>query len=170
MKFALYDYFPQRFLSRASFEQIDLNRRILDFKDGRSYAAHWAAKEMAACLSALSLRDVTIVCIPASSHYSYVRRYKRFTSELCRRCNAINGFDLVRVESSREKKHLSEDRSYISCMDNAVIDASIRGRKVLVVDDICTTCRSANEFIIGLRAAGADVVMAIFLAKTKTWW
>ncbi len=167
MKYALYDYIPMRYSKYLSFRQRDLNRRILDFKDGRCYATRWAARQMAYCLQALSLQDVTIVCIPASSEYSHVRRYRRFCTELCALCNAINGFDLVKVGASRDKKHLSAERDSISCVRNASIDGSICGRKVIVVDDICTTCASANEFIVALRAAGADVVMAMFLAKTK---
>ena len=33
IRFALFDYIPQRFLNRATFEEIDLHRRILDFKE-----------------------------------------------------------------------------------------------------------------------------------------
>lgn len=168
MKIALYDYVPQRF--RMSFEQFILNRMILDFKDGRNYATRWAARQMASSLRACDMRNVIIVCIPASCPYTNARRWKRFLYELCRRCHAINGFDLVKVHSCREKKHLSQDRCYISCMGNASIDASIKGQKVLVIDDICTTCESANEFIASLQAAGADVVMALFLAKTRKMW
>ncbi len=166
MMYALYDYVPQRRLKRATFEQKDLNRRILDFKDGRIYATKWAAKMMAYCLQCLDLHEVTVVCCPASCQYSYVRRFRRFTHYLCRLTRAVDGFDLVRIRSCREKRHLSG--RHISCMENACIDAAIRGRKVLVVDDICTTCSSACEFIESLRAAGAEVVMAVFLAKTRT--
>ena len=35
VKFALYDYIPERYLKRASFEDMETHRRILDFKDGR---------------------------------------------------------------------------------------------------------------------------------------
>ena len=66
IKYALYDYLPQRYLKRASFEQIDLDRRILDFKNGRGYATRWAAKEMAKALSLMDLTNTAIVCIPAS--------------------------------------------------------------------------------------------------------
>ncbi len=167
IKYALFQYVPQRF--RMSIEQYLLNRMILDFKDGRSYASRWAAKQMAYCLHRIDLSNVTIVCIPSSCHYTYVRRYKRFMKDLCERLHAVNGFDLVKVNAYREKKHLSNDRCYISCMQNAVISDSVRGQKVLVIDDICTTCASANEFIRCLQDAGAEVVMAMFLAKTKSF-
>ena len=33
IKFALYPYIPQRYLKKASFEDIDRDRMILDFKE-----------------------------------------------------------------------------------------------------------------------------------------
>lgn len=168
--YALYEYVPMRRIKSASFRQLDINRRILDFKDGRNYASRWAAHMMAYCLQCLDLRDVVIVCLPASSQLSYVRRFKRFTKELCKLTHAVDGFSMVTIHSCREKRHLSKERSHISCMSNASIDESIRGRKVLVVDDICTSCSSAKEFISFLSAVGAEVVMAVFLAKTKQFY
>lgn len=170
MKYALFDYLPKRFQFMASKEQLLLNRMILDFKDGRNYATRWAAWNMAYSLQAVDLRDVTVVCIPASSQYAYTRRFKYFSQLLCSMCGAVNGFDMIRVHTSRQKKHLSASRDSISPMSNACIDARINGRKVLVIDDICTTCSTADNFIDSLRAAGADVVMAMFLAKTRRCW
>ncbi|MBR2290797.1 MAG: phosphoribosyltransferase [Prevotella sp.] len=169
IKFALYDYLPKRYMGKASFEEMDLNRRILDFKDGRNYAKRWAAHQMAYCLQSVDLHDVIVICLPASCQHTYTRRYKRFMKELCERCHAVNGFGMVRIHGSREKRHLSRERCHISPLSNATIDAGIKGHKVLVVDDICTTCSSANDFIDGLRAAGAEVVLTMFLAKTRAW-
>ena len=42
-----------------------------------------------------------------------------------------------------------------------------RGRNVIVIDDIVTTCKTANAFIDRMVAAGAKVNMVLFLAKTK---
>ena len=61
IRFALYDYIPQRFLNRATFEEIDLHRRILDFKDAKPYATRWAAKEIGYALSDMDLSDTYIV-------------------------------------------------------------------------------------------------------------
>ena len=38
MKYALYDYIPQRRLRKASFETRDISRRILMFKNGNKTA------------------------------------------------------------------------------------------------------------------------------------
>ncbi len=168
LKYALYDYIPQRYLRRASFEQIDLDRRIIDFKDGRRYATAWAAKAIGRTLSAMDLSDTVIVCIPASCELTNRRRYKRFSTALCQMCGAINGYDYVQVFGKREKVHVTHSHEVAESTDNVHIDDNFfRGRKVLVIDDICTTCRTADNFIERLQIAGADVRMALFLAKTK---
>lgn len=168
LKYALYDYIPQRYLRRATFEQIDLDRRIIDFKDGRRYATAWAAKAIGRTLSAMDLTDTIIVCIPASCEQTNKRRYKRFSTALCQMCGAINGYDHVQVFGKREKVHISHSHEVAESIDNVHIDDNFfRGRKVLVIDDICTTCRTANAFIERLETAGADVRMALFLAKTR---
>ena len=167
LKYAIYEYVPQRRLERSTFEQREIHRRVLDFKDGRNYAKLWAARSMALALSLVNLRDVAIVCIPASSRYSHIRRYKEFTRLLCSMTGAINGFDWIDVFSTREKRHLSEDRSKIDIMQNTRISSIVKGQKILVIDDVCTTCATADYFIDCLRRAGAHVCMAMFLAKTQ---
>ena len=107
IQFALYDYIPQRYLNRATFEEIDLHRRILDFKDGKGYATRWAAKKIGCALSDMDLSDTYIVCIPASCKRTHDRRYKEFTKMVCEWCGAKNGFDFVQVFGHRQKAHIN---------------------------------------------------------------
>ena len=46
-------------------------------------------------------------------------------------------------------------------------DDFFRGKKVLVIDDIYTTGQSSSAFIGAMQAAGADVLGALFLGRTK---
>ena len=169
MKFALYDYIPERKLRKASFEEIDLRRRILGFKDGRNVYSRWAAIEFARSLSELDLSDVVIVCVPASTHYSNVRRWKRFSQMLCRLTGATDGFDYIAVSGSRKRAHVTGDYELATNIKHFVhIDADyFRGRRVVVVDDIYTTGRSSSAFIGAMNAVGATVVLAMFLARTR---
>ena len=60
----------------------------------------------------------------------------------------------------------------LSAMDltnTVIVCIPFNGKRVLLIDDICTTCATANAFIEQLQAAGADVRMTLFLAKTKTY-
>lgn len=169
MKASIFEYIPKRFLKRATFEQKDTNRMILGFKDGRNVYSRWAARHFAHALAMTDLHDVVIVCIPASTQCAHVRRWKRFTQELCKRTGAINGFDYVQVRGSRKRAHITGDNELATNIKHYVhIDAEyFNNKKVLVIDDIYTTGQSSRSFIAAMEAAGADVVLAMFLAKTR---
>lgn len=167
MKYALYDYVPKRRLERASFYEKLLHYKILDFKDGRNYAKSWAAKAMAEALRCIDLSDVYLVGIPASSGYSHVRRYKRFISLLCHLTGARNGYEMISVTGSRARLHIDGRREGL--LQNIRFADCITGKRVIVIDDICTTGTTADYFIDSLTRAGADVCMALFLAKTKSY-
>ncbi len=169
LKYALFEYIPERMLKRASFEQQELHRMIIAFKDGRNIYSLWAARQFARALAAINLQDTVIVCIPASTRYSHVRRWKRFSEALCKMTGAINGFDRVQVSGSRKRAHITGDYELATNIKHYVhIDSEFfRGRKVLVIDDVCTTGQSSTAFIGAMQAAGATVVMTMFLAKTK---
>lgn len=169
MSFALFPYVPKRFLCVASFEEIALHYMILGFKDGRNVHTRWAARQFAQALTAINLSDVVVVCIPASTQWSHVRRWRRFSQMLCRLTGAVDGFDRIQVSGSRKRAHITGECELSTNIKHYVhIDADwFRGRKVMVIDDIYTTGRSSQAFIGAIEAAGATVVMSMFLAKTK---
>ena len=171
IQFALYDYIPKRMLSRASFEEQDLCRMILGFKDGRNVYSRWAARQMARTLAGNDLQGVIIVCIPASTKVANVRRWKRFSEMLCRLTGAVDGFDHIRVSGSRKRAHVTGEYELATNIKHYVHidDDFFRGRKVIVIDDIYTTGRSSQAFIGAMEAAGSTVVMAVYLAKTKRY-
>ncbi|KWW30671.1 MAG: hypothetical protein F083_2771, partial [bacterium F083] len=60
-KYALLDYVPQRYLRRASFDTLENDRFILDFKSGRRYATDKASRLIGKALSLMDLKDTVIV-------------------------------------------------------------------------------------------------------------
>ena len=169
LKYALYSYIPRRYWKRAAFEEQDICRMILGFKDGRNVYTRWAARQFARALAMTDLTDTVVVCIPASTRCSHVRRWKRFSKLLCQMTGAIDGFDRVQVSGSRKRAHVTGDYELATNIKHYVhIDADyFRGRKVLVIDDIYTTGQSSAAFIAAMEAAGATVTMAMYLAKTR---
>ena len=166
-KYALFDYIPQRRLRKSSFETRELDRMILAFKDGRKFATSWAAREIYKALKYANLNNFILVCCPASCQRTQVRRYRRFSKELCELLGISNGFDYIKVIMKREKKHISKNTD-IDQSSNIEIDRKFfRGKKVLVFDDICTSGKTSQTFIEQMEMAGAKVKMAMFLAKTK---
>ena len=169
MKIALYSYIPQRFMRRATFEEQDTCRMILGFKDGRNVYTRWAARQFSRALAAIDLTDTVIVCIPASTKYAHVRRWKRFSQLLCKQTGAIDGFSHIEVCGNRKRAHITGEYELATNIKHLVnIDADyFRGKKVLVIDDIYTTGHSSDAFISAIEATGAHVRMAMFLAKTR---
>ena len=169
IKFALYDYVPQRYLKRASFEDIDCHRRILDFKDGRHYAMEWAAREIGNALSSMDLSQAVVVCIPACCKRTNDRRFKKFSSMVCERLGSENGFDYVHVVGKRRKAHIDHVHDIAADSFVQIDESRLAGKDVVVVDDITTSCRTANAFIDRMVKAGAKVRIAVFLAKTRNY-
>ena len=91
--------------------------------------------------------------------------------ELCELTGAINGFDLVQPMGKRRKAHIDHVHEIADGASECIHfnDNALRGKKVLVVDDIVTTGKTANAFIDMLQSAGADVRGALFLSKTKSY-
>ena len=169
LKFALLDYVPQRYLRRASFETLETDRMLLNFKSGDRFATRWAAHLVGKALSSMDLKDTAIVCIPASCKRTNDRRFKAFSADVCAMCGAINGFSKIQVVGKRSKVHRSRHHEH-TAEDNVMIDAAwFQGRRVIVIDDICTTGKTADAFIKKMQDAGADVRLAFFLAKTKNY-
>ncbi|MBO6143737.1 MAG: phosphoribosyltransferase [Prevotella sp.] len=157
LKYAIMSYIPQRYMRRADFDTQDTMRHLLDFKAGRKYATKWAADLVARTLAPMDLTNTIIVCIPASCEQTNKRRYKRFSASVCEKCKAINGFEHILVIGKRKKVHISKRHDHKS---NVQIDTDyVNGKRVLLIDDICTTCATANAFIEQMQKAGADVRM-----------
>ena len=169
LKFALHTYVPNRYLKWATFEELETRRLILGFKDGMPYATRWAANEIANALSQTDMKDTIIVCIPASCKRTHDRRFKAFSQMVCEKCGAVNGFDFIQVYGHRQKAHidhvhaLAEDTDKYIHMD----ESRFKGKRVIIIDDIVTTCKTANAFVDRMITAGAYVRMVLFLGMTK---
>ena len=60
MKYALYTYVPRRRVCRTSFEQQDINRMIIGFKDGRNVYTRWAARQFAKTLKGVVTNPIIL--------------------------------------------------------------------------------------------------------------
>ena len=164
-KFALLDYVPQRYLKHASFDVLENDRHILDFKSGRKYATEWASRLVGRAISAMDLTDTIIVCIPASCQQTYTKRFRRFCKSVCAMTGAVNGFEHIKVIGKRGKVHICGEHA---AEDNVWIDEDFfKGKKILLIDDICTTGKTSDQFRERMEQAGAKVRMCMFFAKTK---
>ena len=171
LKHACFQYIPQRYHKRASFEEIDLAYKLHSFKDGRNYAKRWAANVVCDTLSLIDMTDTIFLCIPASCQHTHARRFKKFSAMVSDKLHAENGYDYIHVIGKRNKAHISHAHELAEDIDQYVqIDETkLAGRKVVVFDDITSSCKTADAFIKRIQQAGANVRLAIFLARTKSY-
>lgn len=165
IKIALHSYIPQNYLDRADVDDAFMHFLVLDFKDGRRNAQEWAAKVVGKALSQRDRSDVVFVCIPASTHFQYVRRFERFSQMVCDICGCINGFPHIFVSNDRMPSHVSKHAR--NRLENVIFEADFfRGKKVIIFDDIITTGLTAKRMQERLQECGANVIGGVFLAKT----
>ena len=87
-KYALLDYVPQRYLRRASFDTLENDRFILDFKSGRRYATDKASRLIGKALSLMDLKDTVIV-----HHTTY--KYDAARTSFHRHSDCIKGYERI---------------------------------------------------------------------------
>ncbi len=165
-----YNYIPQRV--NITDERADRVRRfIYAFKDGKRTATDFAVNIVSATLTkwyGASCQDYVLCCIPAATNSKYIRRFKRFAAEVSKRTSIQNGTAHVNIFGKREAKHnnahhiVSESFGYSVSADPEFFS----GKNVILFDDLITTGTTANDFAAELEAINANVLGAMFLART----
>lgn len=78
---------------------------------------------------------------------------------------ARSGLDLICITEDRESKHTSGRRSGVDTA-NYMMARGLRGKRVVIVDDLLTSGDSLLEYAHNLERVGAIVTGAVFLART----
>ena len=120
-----------------------------------------------------SLRGLRLVLVPVPVHTTrLVERGYNQAALLASALRAAGPWDwapqaLIRKTCSRQQAGLSRVERLTTLPDDfqAQRSARVRGRKVLLVDDVVTTGATAYSCIAALRAAGARVVAVAAIAR-----
>lgn len=155
-------YFPQRYEYWLCDSQTDFVQRVYDFKSGKDDCRDCFSQ----AFDVLAVDgDVTAVFMPCSTPERYYRRFAGIASFLEAEGYARSGLELVWMTRERESKHLSGRRSDVDTA-NYVMSGTLKGRCVVIVDDLLTSGDSLMGYARNLERAGAIVVGAVFLART----
>lgn len=149
-----YKYVPKRFATADKGAE-SVRNFIYAFKDGRRDATDYAINLVSERLTkwyGVSCADYVLCCIPAATNAKYIRRFKRFADEVSKRTGIQNGTEHVNIFGKREAKHNNPD--------------FFNGKNVILFDDLITTGTTAEKFAEELEAVGANVLGAMFLART----
>ena len=169
-KINFYEYLPQRFAATSE-QIIKVRNLIYNFKSGRKEAANFAADLIVRLLwnwYGHKCNEYTIVCVPASSNAEYRHRFSYFSHVVACRCQQENAMKHIQILGKREALHRTANHVV---QDNAnyhvVFDKDFfAGRKVIIFDDLVTTGTTAENFAALLQEAGAEVIGALFIAKS----
>lgn len=156
-------YYPKRYHDWIAEDQWLFNRTVYQFKEGRDNCTQYFAKVFRTLEPACEL---TIMFMPCSSEKRYRERFSPLGLFFLKFKDVHSGIDYISFICDRECKHLVDKRSEIDEMSNYIISDAVKGKKVIIVDDLLTTGRSLSAYAECLKKSGAEVIGAIFLAKT----
>ena len=111
------------------------------------------------------LKDLTFVCIPASSAIKTELRYAEFSKRICEETGMINAYDHITVVSSTSEKKFGG--SGICTESLAFDDCYFKGRYILLFDDVITKGESMLRFKRKMEELGANVIAGFSVGRTK---
>ncbi len=104
-------------------------------------------------------RKLTFVCIPASTQANTKRRFEEFSQKVCEKTGMTNAYPLITWTSKLNPDDGEQEDEY-------TFDANaLRGKDILLFDDIIASGGSICRFAEKTKAMGANVVAAIALGK-----
>lgn len=140
---------------------------VLRFKAGNGIDVAHAASITAQYLMQSGLQEeYTFLCLPASTPSKHKKRFSRFMQKVAKLTGIQNGYDLIEVKRRRGEVHAGAARS----VKNYTISSSVKGKKIVLFDDVHTTGKSFASFACELEKLGAEVVHGVFLAEAETPW
>lgn len=167
--FNYYEYNSKRFDTSAEAEQV--RNFIFAFKDGKQWATDYAADMVVNSFVDTygdKASDFVLVCAPAANNKKYRKRFNRFAQMVSKGARVQNGNEHLAIYGERTAKHLSADRVCEDFGYSVRLDRDyFKGKKVIIFDDVITSGATANEFASQLAECGAQVMGAMFLARTK---
>lgn len=158
-------YYPTRF--KVSEELQEVRRDIWNFKDGTisTQVAESLKEDISQYGLTQPMNEWWLCIIPASTEEKTRIRFMAFCETYCQGTQINNGYNLLKVQGQREARHLTKDRNSISIL-NSIDFGSVRGKRILLFDDIYTTGRSFTRVARHLTFLGAIEVVGLFLGKT----
>lgn len=157
-------YYPKRYETYLDFEQCCACKDVLDFKDGQADGVDFFSSG----ISKLSPNPGTVVLfMPCSTGWKYWRRFKGISDHIKNQCpDLTSGISYLKYTGERQSLHLQKGRADIQMEKNYELTENLKGKEVIIVDDLLTTGKSLRAFKEEVEKKGGKVVGAIFAAHT----
>jgi predicted amidophosphoribosyltransferase len=162
-----FDYYPKnRFPSVTAQQEAD-RRAVWNFKDGSySYGLNRLADFLDGNFTKEEMKNVVICVIPASTQYKNDIRYKTMCAKIAEKFPVINGYNYITINTDRSDSRTQKSSDTVW---NLSFSSSVRGKTVVLFDDITTRGTSFIQVANKLKEAGASNVHGFFLGKTLSY-
>lgn len=171
-KFNFGTYVPKAYRELATEEERSFSEWVINFKDGQKAQLKEGAQMVISKLRQWygdKARELVVVPVPCSSMAQYRFRFSYFCVVVANTLGQANPMQHVTILGKRTAAHrnpahtIAQDDNYEVQLDGDFFN----GKKVVIVDDIVSSGRTADNFAKQLEEAGAEVKGGIFFAKTK---
>ena len=159
-------YYPSRYKRLLDEEQRGFCRTLYAFKEGENHGIDF----FKACMAALPVDTASChaMFMPCSNWIKYGQRFKRLDWYITtHRKELTSGLYDVDVHSERESLHECKGSERI-LERNYNITGGIKGKRIIIVDDVFTSGQSLTDYKEEIERCGGEVVAAIFYGKTVT--
>ena len=159
-------YYPSRYKRLLDEEQRGFCRTLYAFKEGENHGIDF----FKACMAALPVDTASchVMFMPCSNWIKYGQRFKRRDWYITtHRKELTSGLYDVDVHSERESLHECKGSERI-LERNYNITGDIKGKRIIIVDDVFTSGQSLTDYKEEIERCGGEVVAAIFYGKTVT--
>lgn len=171
--FSEYYYYPTTCDFNVSDSDWGVRRLIWDFKNTEGKTSdqeHELALVQVVALTAKVVKhffgsyakELTLVCIPASTRNAHERRYRDFARLICKETGMMCSFDEVHIVSEKTPRHLGGT----GVAEYGFHESFFKDKFVLIFDDVITKGNSIYFFKRVLERMGAKVIGGITIGKT----
>lgn len=160
-------YYPSRYSKLLNEEQRAFCRSLYQFKNGEAHGIEF----FKACMDALQTdgKPYHIMFMPCSNWIKYGQRFKRLDWYIGKhRRELTSGLYDVDMFDERESLHEAKGGEERILERNYRITEDIKGKEVIIIDDVMTTGQSVADYKEVIERCGGKVVAAILYGKTAT--
>lgn len=160
-------YYPVRFHDISQTSQA-VRTLVYQFKDGIrcSEVITLLKNKLTETFGEEDLKQLTFVCIPASTVSVNEERYEDFSERLCNQLGMRNAFDHIHIIREKTAAHLGGEDEAVYSFDSDFF----KGQKIVLFDDIVTRGGSMQKFKSKMNELGATVICALSIGRTFSDW
>lgn len=162
----LHDYYPTK-MEKMDEHQKRVSNLIFRFKEG-GYCGELVAQILTLCLRKVgfagSKEDTVLIPIPASTRERQRNRFPVLCYYLSKWFGITDGFKAIWIAEDREQLKGKKEKDILRNLQ--FTRRYIKGKRVVLVDDVLTTGESFRQLKRKMMELGAVSVMGVFLGKT----